>query len=215
MFFAIAQIVGALGPAFYGALIGDGSSRTGLFIGYLVGAGIMIDRRRRRVVIGINAEGKSLEDSHQTAHVERSSDGEPAAATHAAARLAMASTSTESNGRLRRRDGAGHRAGHLPGGQHDLHRPRRVRPVEHASTARCSCPRSSRRSPAVAARGAAGAPLRHQARLPRGPRRRLVSMVLCWWPARSFTDDTDGRVLLLLLVATAFLGAGFGLTVPR
>jgi hypothetical protein len=42
VFFAIGCIAGALGPAFYGALIGDGSSRTGLFIGYLVGAGIMI-----------------------------------------------------------------------------------------------------------------------------------------------------------------------------
>jgi hypothetical protein len=52
VFFAIGCIAGAIGPAFYGALIGDGSSRTGLFIGYLVGAGIMI---------GINAEGKSLE----------------------------------------------------------------------------------------------------------------------------------------------------------
>jgi hypothetical protein len=30
VFFAIAQIFGAMGPAFYGALIGDGTSRTGL-----------------------------------------------------------------------------------------------------------------------------------------------------------------------------------------
>ena len=42
VFFAIGTIAGALGPAFYGALIGDGTDRTGLFIGYLVGAGIMI-----------------------------------------------------------------------------------------------------------------------------------------------------------------------------
>ena len=59
MFFAIGTIAGALGPAFYGALIGDGSDRTGLFIGYLVGAGIMViggvvgmphrHRRRRQV----------------------------------------------------------------------------------------------------------------------------------------------------------------------
>ena len=39
VFFAIAQVFGALGPLFYGWLIGDGTSRTGLFIGYLVGAG--------------------------------------------------------------------------------------------------------------------------------------------------------------------------------
>ena len=33
VFFAIAQIFGALGPLFYGALIGDGTDRTGLVIG--------------------------------------------------------------------------------------------------------------------------------------------------------------------------------------
>ncbi len=42
VFFAIAQIFGAFGPLFYGALIGDGSSPTGLFIGYVVGGGIMV-----------------------------------------------------------------------------------------------------------------------------------------------------------------------------
>jgi MFS family permease len=62
VFFAIAQIFGAMGPAFYGALIGDGSSRTGLFIGYLVGGGIMIAGGLVEVFLGINAEGKSLED---------------------------------------------------------------------------------------------------------------------------------------------------------
>jgi hypothetical protein len=59
VFLAIAQIFGAFGPAFYGALIGDGTSTTGLFIGYLVGAGIMMVGG---IVFGINAEGKSLED---------------------------------------------------------------------------------------------------------------------------------------------------------
>ena len=61
VFFAIGTIAGALGPAFYGALIGDGSSRTGLFIGYLVGAGIMVIGGVVEWLIGINAEGKSLE----------------------------------------------------------------------------------------------------------------------------------------------------------
>ena len=60
-FFAIGTIAGALGPAFYGALIGDGSDRTGLFIGYLVGAGIMVIGGVVEWLIGINAEGKSLE----------------------------------------------------------------------------------------------------------------------------------------------------------
>ena len=61
VFFAIGTIAGALGPAFYGALIGDGTDRTGLFIGYLVGAGIMIIGGVVEWLIGINAEGKSLE----------------------------------------------------------------------------------------------------------------------------------------------------------
>jgi MFS family permease len=51
-----------MGPAFYGWLIGNGSSRTGLFIGYLVGAAIMILGGVVELLIGINAEGKSLED---------------------------------------------------------------------------------------------------------------------------------------------------------
>jgi MFS family permease len=61
VFFAIGTIAGALGPAFYGALIGDGSSRTGLFIGYLVGAAIMVIGGLVEIALGINAEGKSLE----------------------------------------------------------------------------------------------------------------------------------------------------------
>ena len=62
VFFAIAQIVGAFGPAFYGALIGNGSNKTGLFIGYVVGAAIMIAGGVIEIFLGINAEGKSLED---------------------------------------------------------------------------------------------------------------------------------------------------------
>jgi MFS family permease len=61
VFFAIGTIAGAIGPAFYGALIGDGSSRTGLFIGYLVGAGIMVIGGVVEAFLGIDAEGKSLE----------------------------------------------------------------------------------------------------------------------------------------------------------
>jgi MFS family permease len=61
VFFAIGAIAGALGPAFYGALIGDGTDTTGLFIGYLVGAGIMIIGGLVELFLGIDAEGKSLE----------------------------------------------------------------------------------------------------------------------------------------------------------
>ena len=58
---AIGSIAGALGPAFYGALIGNGSSRTGLFIGYLVGAAIMLIGGLVEVFLGVQAAGKSLE----------------------------------------------------------------------------------------------------------------------------------------------------------
>jgi hypothetical protein len=56
------QLVGAFGPMFYGALIGDGASTTGLFVGYVIGGGIMIAGGIIEIVFGINAEGKSLED---------------------------------------------------------------------------------------------------------------------------------------------------------
>jgi MFS family permease len=62
VFFAIAQLFGAFGPMFYGALIGDGASTTGLFVGYVIGGGIMIAGGIIEIVFGINAEGKSLED---------------------------------------------------------------------------------------------------------------------------------------------------------
>jgi MFS family permease len=62
VFFAIAQIAGACGPAIYGALIGDGTNRTGLFIGYLLGAVVMAAGGVIELIFGINAEGKSLED---------------------------------------------------------------------------------------------------------------------------------------------------------
>jgi MFS family permease len=61
VFFAIAQIFGAIGPILYGALIGNGSNRTGLTIGYLIGGGVMIIGGLVEVVLGIDAEGKSLE----------------------------------------------------------------------------------------------------------------------------------------------------------
>jgi MFS family permease len=61
VFFAIAQIVGAFGPVFYGALIGTGSNPTALFWGYVIGGGIMILGGIVELAIGIKAEGKSLE----------------------------------------------------------------------------------------------------------------------------------------------------------
>jgi hypothetical protein len=61
VFFAIAQTFGAIAPLLYGALIGNGSSRAGLTIGYLIGGGIMIIGGLVEVFLGIDAEGKSLE----------------------------------------------------------------------------------------------------------------------------------------------------------
>jgi MFS family permease len=61
VFFAIGSIAGALGPVFYGALIGNGTSRAPLFAGYLIGAGIMVAGGLVEVFLGVQAAGKSLE----------------------------------------------------------------------------------------------------------------------------------------------------------
>jgi MFS family permease len=62
VFFAIAQCFGALGPVIYGALIGDGKDRVPMFYGYLLGAAVMIVGGVVAIVLGVAAEGKSLED---------------------------------------------------------------------------------------------------------------------------------------------------------
>lgn len=62
VFFAIAQCFGALGPVIYGALIGTGDQPVRLFIGYLVGAVIMIAGGLVARFLAVDAENKSLED---------------------------------------------------------------------------------------------------------------------------------------------------------
>ena len=62
VFFAIAQCFGAFGTHWYGHLIGDGSNRNSLFVGYLVGAGAMILGGVVAIFFGVAAEGKALED---------------------------------------------------------------------------------------------------------------------------------------------------------
>jgi len=62
VFFAIAQGFGALGPVLYGHLIGDGSDPGKLFIGYLLGAAVMVLGGLVEVFLGVDAEHKSLED---------------------------------------------------------------------------------------------------------------------------------------------------------
>jgi len=62
VFFAIAQCFGALGPVIYGALIGDGSEPLLLFLGYLLGAAVMIAGGLVARFFAVDAERKSLED---------------------------------------------------------------------------------------------------------------------------------------------------------
>ena len=60
-FFALGQIAGSVAPLLYGILIGDGSDRGPLSIGYFLGAGIMIAGGIITFVFGVDAERKSLE----------------------------------------------------------------------------------------------------------------------------------------------------------
>src|SRR3954452_19801364 len=62
VFFAIAQCFGALGPVIYGALIGDGSRPVLLFIGYLLGAAVMIAGGLVARFLAVDAERRLLED---------------------------------------------------------------------------------------------------------------------------------------------------------
>jgi MFS family permease len=61
-FFAIAQVVGALGPVLFGALVGEGKERGPLFWGYVLASAIMVVGGAVAMFIGVDAEGKGLED---------------------------------------------------------------------------------------------------------------------------------------------------------
>jgi hypothetical protein len=60
-FLVIARILGAIGPAFCGFLICNGSSRTRLATGYAIGGAIMFLGGIVEILFGINAGGKRLE----------------------------------------------------------------------------------------------------------------------------------------------------------
>jgi MFS family permease len=62
VFFAIAQCFGSLGSHLYGHLIGTGNDPNKLYVGYLIGAGMMIVGGLVAVFFAVDAEGKSLED---------------------------------------------------------------------------------------------------------------------------------------------------------
>jgi MFS family permease len=61
-FFVVGQIAGATAPTIYGALIGDGSDRGPLTVGYLVGGGIMIVGGVIAFIFGVDAARRPLED---------------------------------------------------------------------------------------------------------------------------------------------------------
>jgi MFS family permease len=63
VFFAIAQCFGALGPGDLRALIGDGTQPIKLFLGYLLGAAVMIAGGLAAWFLAVDAEGRSLEDT--------------------------------------------------------------------------------------------------------------------------------------------------------
>jgi MFS family permease len=77
VFFAIAQCFGALGPFIYGYLIGEGTQPFRLFLGYLLGALVMIAGGLVAVAFGVDAEGKSLEDIAAPLAAARISDQPP------------------------------------------------------------------------------------------------------------------------------------------
>ena len=62
LFFCLAQLGGAVSASMYAALVGDGSDRGPLTMGYALGAGIMLLGGVVAWFIGIDAERKSLED---------------------------------------------------------------------------------------------------------------------------------------------------------
>jgi MFS family permease len=61
VFFAIAQCFGAIGPILYGALIGAGTDPFRLFIGYLIGGGVMIIGGITELLLGVPAQQQPLE----------------------------------------------------------------------------------------------------------------------------------------------------------
>ncbi len=72
VFFAIAQCFGSFGPWFYGNLIGNGQDHTRLFVGYLIGAAVMVIGGVVAAFLGVDAAQKSLEDIATPLSVQRS-----------------------------------------------------------------------------------------------------------------------------------------------
>jgi len=62
VFFPIAQCFGSLGTHLYGHLVGNGHDHNRLFLGYLLGAVVMVIGGIVEIFLGVAAEGQSLED---------------------------------------------------------------------------------------------------------------------------------------------------------
>ncbi len=81
LFYAIATGIGGIsGPVIFGQLIGTGNA-TNLFIAYLVGAGFMVLAAVVELVIGVRAEGQSLENVATPLTAIEESTGKSAAAS--------------------------------------------------------------------------------------------------------------------------------------
>ncbi|CAN5852061.1 hypothetical protein BH18ACT11_BH18ACT11_09400 [soil metagenome] len=62
LFYSIATALGGIsGPVIFGSVVGTGNAFN-LFLCYLVGAGLMIFAAVIELVLGVRAEGKSLEN---------------------------------------------------------------------------------------------------------------------------------------------------------
>jgi MFS family permease len=74
-FFAIGQIAGSVAPLLYGSLVGEGTDRGPLTIGYFIGAGIMIFGGIVALIFGVDAERKSLEEVAEPLSLVGADDG--------------------------------------------------------------------------------------------------------------------------------------------
>jgi hypothetical protein len=81
LFYAIATALGGIsGPIIFGQLIGTGNA-TNLFIGYLIGAGLMIFAAVVELGLGVRAEGQSLENVATPLTAIEEATGKSAAST--------------------------------------------------------------------------------------------------------------------------------------
>jgi MFS family permease len=73
-FFALAQIFGAIAPALYGALIGDGKHTGPLTFGYYLGAGVMVLGGVITLIFGVDAARKGLESVTEPLSIVKSGE---------------------------------------------------------------------------------------------------------------------------------------------